>query len=168
MWSLPQNCCNTPRIVQQAARPRCRSGCHVSPVRCSSRHQQAPAGRQTPVVQEARQEHHLQRLALLCLAAGVELPAVAASEFQPTGFSKESYYVTLGLFLLSLPGKHLSNMRTGSHLVPMHRIEPGCHCVQPPQRHCTAFMLAGRSVACTPLDMLHSLYFGTSKATLVG
>lgn len=30
---------------------------------------------------------------------------MAASEsFQPTGFSKESYYVTLGLFLLSLPG----------------------------------------------------------------
>lgn len=33
---------------------------------------------------------------------------MAASEsFQPTGFSKESYYVTLGLFLLSLPGEHL-------------------------------------------------------------
>ena len=168
MWSLPQNCCNTQRIVQQAGCPRFRSGCHVSPVRCSSRHQQAPAGRQTPVVQETRQEHHLQRLALLCLAAGVELPAVAASEFQPTGFSKESYYVTLGLFLLSLPGKHLSKHA--------HRQSPGAHALHrawmslcaasSATLHC---IHAGRQICCMhPLDMLHSMHFGISRATLVG
>jgi hypothetical protein len=39
-----------------------------------------------------------------------ELPALAdTTDFSKGGFAKESYYVTLGLFLISLPGasKHL-------------------------------------------------------------
>lgn len=41
--------------------------------------------------------------AALWLAAGG--PAAAADAVGSGGFAKESYYVTLGLFLLSLPGE---------------------------------------------------------------
>lgn len=34
----------------------------------------------------------------------MELPAAAASEISEGGFSRQSYYVTLGLFVLTLPG----------------------------------------------------------------
>lgn len=54
-----------------------------------------------------------------------EFPAQAAdtADFSKGGFAKESYYVTLGLFLLSLPGKHFR------FVVLLWQISSGlCHC----------------------------------------
>jgi hypothetical protein len=46
--------------------------------------------------------------------AVVAAAASAATDFSKGGFAKESYYVTLGLFLLSLPGQLVLGIGRGT------------------------------------------------------
>ena len=84
--------------------------------RCSStaRHQESSREAQSHTSQPP-QRHNLDLGQLLGSAAGMwlltELPAFseeAVTDFSQGSFSASSYYVTLGLFLLSLPGAPIS------------------------------------------------------------
>ena len=83
----------TKSVVAPVIAQRCRiqSGCRA---RSSEHHHKSPESRAAASISGS--------FALWFIS---ELPALAEqTDFSKGGFAKESYYVTLGLFLLSLPG----------------------------------------------------------------
>ena len=94
--------------------PCLRSGCFVAQprrrqreprhARWSARRDEQCSQRPAPAAQQSRGE--LATAAVLGMLLAPALPAMAdGTDFSQGGFAKESYYVTLGLFLLSLPGR---------------------------------------------------------------
>jgi hypothetical protein len=117
---MPARCCSCrPRVVARQRwqpLPMIAAGCMkqtaTSSLRCSSTAQYQDSDRQVQTQSQQQSKRHTLDLSqLFGSAAGLwlltELPAFAeetATDFSQGSFSASSYYVTLGLFLLSLPG----------------------------------------------------------------